>query len=274
MGEPQQAISVFAVSQAIPQRRVVSLDYLMPRLLVSVRNVDEARDALAGGADLIDIKEPRRGSLGQADASVIREIACMIGGRTSLSAALGELLESPGEIPSAGVTYVKWGLSGCGLRNDWPSILAERGAAVRRPNPGCQLVAVAYADWQRSNAPRPSLICEAAMKVSCSAVLVDTFQKDGTSLFSWLTGQELFHIREETRKLGLQLALAGGIDLDSLRAVLEIQPDWVAVRGAVCVNGRQGSLCPDKVRRMARAVHEGAKVRRPSSAVGSSAFSV
>ena len=73
----------------------------MPRLLISVRNVDEAQLALAGGADLIDIKEPLRGSLGQADSSVIREIAFTIGPRAPLSAALGELLGSSGEIPPA-----------------------------------------------------------------------------------------------------------------------------------------------------------------------------
>lgn len=33
----------------------------MTRLLVSVRSAEEARDALAGGADLIDLKEPTQG---------------------------------------------------------------------------------------------------------------------------------------------------------------------------------------------------------------------
>ena len=37
-----------------------------PKLLVSVRSADEARAALAGGADLIDVKEPAHGPLGAA----------------------------------------------------------------------------------------------------------------------------------------------------------------------------------------------------------------
>ena len=36
----------------------------MTRLLVSVRSAEEAEIALAGGADVIDVKEPRRGALG------------------------------------------------------------------------------------------------------------------------------------------------------------------------------------------------------------------
>ena len=46
----------------------------MTRLLVSVRSVEEAEAALAGGADLIDVKEPTRGSLGRADDAVIAAI--------------------------------------------------------------------------------------------------------------------------------------------------------------------------------------------------------
>jgi uncharacterized protein (UPF0264 family) len=42
------------------------------RLLVSVANAAEARTALEGDADIIDVKDPSRGSLGMADASVQR----------------------------------------------------------------------------------------------------------------------------------------------------------------------------------------------------------
>ncbi|MFM7835691.1 MAG: (5-formylfuran-3-yl)methyl phosphate synthase, partial [Planctomycetaceae bacterium] len=38
------------------------------RLLVSVRSADEAVVAATGGADIIDIKEPRHGSLGRPSA--------------------------------------------------------------------------------------------------------------------------------------------------------------------------------------------------------------
>ena len=64
-----------------------------PRLLVSVRDAAEAEAALAGGADLIDVKEPSRGPLGRADAGVIRYVVKAVGGRAPVSAALGELKE-------------------------------------------------------------------------------------------------------------------------------------------------------------------------------------
>ncbi|MCA9058935.1 MAG: hypothetical protein KDA85_10555, partial [Planctomycetaceae bacterium] len=49
------------------------------QLLVSVRNVDECRQALHGGADIIDVKEPRHGSLGRAAWSTIEQIASLLG---------------------------------------------------------------------------------------------------------------------------------------------------------------------------------------------------
>ena len=41
------------------------------RLLVSVRSADEVAAAMAGGADIIDAKEPARGSLGAVDAATL-----------------------------------------------------------------------------------------------------------------------------------------------------------------------------------------------------------
>ena len=82
-----------------------------PGLLVSVRSADEARVALAGGADLIDVKEPR-GSLGRADVDVIESVITEVGGRVPISAALGEWTSWTTAAIPPGLTYVKWGLSG------------------------------------------------------------------------------------------------------------------------------------------------------------------
>ena len=49
-----------------------------PRLLVSVRNAEEAIAACCGGADIIDVKEPLNGSLGRASAEVMESIAASL----------------------------------------------------------------------------------------------------------------------------------------------------------------------------------------------------
>ncbi len=95
------------------------------RLLVSVRDRVEALDALAAGADWIDLKEPRRGALGPVDAIVMREVAAAIGARVPVSTALGELLDGPEvhDLPP-GIQLAKFGLAGCAGQADWPARLA------------------------------------------------------------------------------------------------------------------------------------------------------
>src|SRR5207249_701962 len=60
------------------------------RLLVSVRGPVEARAALAGGADVIDAKDPARGALGAVSAERLAAIRRTVGAARPVSAALGD----------------------------------------------------------------------------------------------------------------------------------------------------------------------------------------
>ena len=44
----------------------------MTRMLASVTGPEEAEIVLAGGADLVDLKDPSRGALGARPVSVVR----------------------------------------------------------------------------------------------------------------------------------------------------------------------------------------------------------
>src|SRR5262245_59562547 len=94
----------------------------MTGLLVSVRSAAEARAALAGGADLIDVKEPHRGPLGAADPALWREVEAEIGSAVPLSAALGELSQHTRSDPrrlGATYRYAKVGLAQALGLGDW-----------------------------------------------------------------------------------------------------------------------------------------------------------
>src|SRR5258708_20746520 len=81
------------LDEVLPRRTACSL--VMIELLVSVRSAAEAEAALAGGAGLIDVKEPLRGPLGRADNAIVRSVIAP-GARTPpVSAALGELRAPP-----------------------------------------------------------------------------------------------------------------------------------------------------------------------------------
>src|SRR5947209_5613388 len=121
-------------------------------LLVSVRDAAEAVAARAGGADLIDVKEPSRGPLGRADVATIASAVQAVGGKIPFSVALGELRECPAAVPDslpAAVRYVKWGLAGLSQER-WDHRLRD----ARRSAVGRCAVVVAYADADRVDAPR------------------------------------------------------------------------------------------------------------------------
>jgi len=107
-------------------------------------------------------------------------------------------------------------------------------------------VAVAYADHQRAHSPALSDVLEAALETNCSVLLIDTFVKDGTNLFDWLPIEAVASLRKATAAHGLQLALAGRITMLDLPALLPLQPDIVAVRGAVCEAGERTATVSEK----------------------------
>jgi uncharacterized protein (UPF0264 family) len=226
----------------------------VPNLLVSVRDTAEAAAAFAGGADLIDVKEPTRGPLGRADADTIAAVVQEVGGRVPVSAALGELRDWPrcggAIVLPANTRYVKWGL--CGLvEGRW----GDRLRGARQSAIGRCVVAVTYADAARVDSPRAAEVVAFAVAEQLSPVLFDTFGKDGPTLLDWLTVDDIASLIKICHDAGVQVALAGSLDADAIRRLGHLRPDWFAVRGAVCDGGRGGTVSETKVRELAELVH-------------------
>ena len=227
----------------------------MSELLVSVRSVEEASAAIAGGAAIIDIKEPANGSLGRADGRVIRDIVHFTGKRRPVSAALGEWTDEGNSAPDAGLTYVKWGLAHCGRNERWRAYFSEQ-IANRTHDP--QVVLVAYADWQCAQAPSVEDVLAVAVGQPGSVLLIDTHCKDAApgvksrpTLLDWLRQGDVFDICARCRQARVKVALAGSLGEVEIRALLRAQPDWFAVRGAVCDGSdRRAEVCAEKVRKI------------------------
>jgi uncharacterized protein (UPF0264 family) len=135
----------------------------MTRLLVSVRDAAEAVDAVAAGADLIDIKEPRAGSLGAAAPETIAEIIRVVAGRRPLSVALGELATGfvDSHLVALEIQFAKLGLAGCATR---ATLAADWQRALSQLLTGTAPVAVVYADWQRAEAPPPETVINSGFR--------------------------------------------------------------------------------------------------------------
>jgi uncharacterized protein (UPF0264 family) len=227
----------------------------MAELLVSVRSVADAAAALQGGAALIDVKEPAHGSLGRASDQTIAEVIQFIAGRKPVSAALGEFRDGSEPFVPPGLAFAKWGLAGCGAEPLWRRDLAAAADRLRHATPGCQLVAVAYADWRAAQAPDPAAVVNFVGEQGWEVLLIDTWQKNGKTLVDWLTGDEVAHLCRRCRDAGAAVALAGSLGPPEMARLRSAEPDWFAVRSAACREGRRdGVICPDRVRRLVRSL--------------------
>lgn len=216
------------------------------RLLVSVRSAAEAAEALAGGADVIDVKEPSRGSLGRADDAVIGAVVACVAGRRPVSAALGDFPVAAA-VPAC-LAYVKWGFAGAGAGSGTEDALK---AELQTPS-AAQVVLAAYADWQRAAAPAPETVAGWAAAAGAAGMLLDTYQKDGRTLLDWMTITELAALVERCRHLRLQVALAGSLTAQHIAQLRGLRPDWFAVRGAACrLGARAEAIDRERVQALA-----------------------
>ncbi len=224
-------------------------------LLVSVRSSEEALAALDGGADLIDIKEPRLGSLGAAEPAVAEAVLDAVAGRTPVSMALGELRDEP-VAAVAGLKFAKLGLAGCGADERWVERL--RAASDRFPA-GVSTVAVVYADWQAAEAPCPDDVLSGARQLDLDYLLIDTFDKTAGNLLDYWPEASLSQFVAMVRGAGLSIVLAGSLSAEAIPRVARLGPDFVAVRTAACRGGRNGLVCRDRVRQLRELLAVGAK---------------
>jgi uncharacterized protein (UPF0264 family) len=260
----------------------------VPRLLVSVRSAQEAETALAGGCDILDVKEPSRGPLGMADRSVIAAVSQVATRSGALcSAACGEAVDflaaqastncdSGFESPISPIEFFKLGSAqlteNANWQNDWKTAyrLAAKqfaSSAEHSPSSRSKAVAVVYADWQRAAVPSPHAILDAVAAVISDAdpeqprfvgVLIDTFVKSSGGLLDCLTVSELEEFADRLRTLvadgpRLFLALAGKLAASDLNRLVSVRPDVIAVRSAACRNHDRQSSVDAEVTRQFRA---------------------
>jgi (5-formylfuran-3-yl)methyl phosphate synthase len=223
------------------------------RLLVSVVSADEALGALAGGADIIDVKDPGEGSLGAPAPSVLAEVVEAVCSQAPVSVALGDLPDLPHTAALAargaalsGAAFVKVGLRGVRSLDRAVAMMRAVADAVG-PGSGTAVIAAAYADAAALDPPALSPACLPALveRTGVAGALVDTFVKDGRGLYEWLSEPEVADLVLRTRRAGAIFTVAGQLRPGEL---CRVAADVVGVRSAVCRDGvRTAELRPELV---------------------------
>ncbi len=220
-------------------------------------SIDEARAALAGGADILDVKNPKEGSLGANFPWAIKAVSELARNAVPVSATIGDLDYKPGTASLAalgaaasGADYVKAGLLGVKTREQADEMLAGITRAVKDFDPKKKVVAAGYSDYERAGSVSPMLLPAAAARAGADVVMVDTAVKDGRSTFEFMDEQKLREFISLGHAEGLEVALAGNIGFQHLELLKRLNPDIVGVRGIVCGGDRKAAIQAELVERL------------------------
>ncbi|MEX3951037.1 (5-formylfuran-3-yl)methyl phosphate synthase [Paraburkholderia sp. EG287B] len=211
----------------------------MIRLLTSVRDLAEAREAAAAGADFIDLKEPRAGALGALPAARVASIVCALREAhpgLPVSATIGDLRAGDHEamthysdaIGRCGVNYVKAGVApGRAARETLERMRALRWTMVPvlLCDDGLDLTLVEYA-------------CE----LGFAAVMADTARKDTGGLFRCVPLAVLDSMVQIARAHEVMVGLAGALRIEHVPRIRALLPDFAGFRSALCKGARTGRL--------------------------------
>lgn len=213
-------------------------------LLASVTGLEEARMALSGGADLIDLKAPTQGALGALPIARVRQVVEVVAGEVPVSTTVGD-----GSLASSQVQAAVRKRAGVGV--DFIKIALPSGsecefclqALARLAGEGISLVAVLLADAD----PDWELIGRIA-EAGGVGVMLDTANKEAGGLPQLLTERELAGFLRATRTYGLFTGLAGSLSAKDAAPLAALGPDYLGFRGALCRgNERTAPLEPQAV---------------------------
>jgi hypothetical protein len=237
------------------------------KLLVSPKDVEEAKAVIRGNADIVDVKNPKEGSLGANFPWVIKSIKELVekegGNGMKMSAAIGDFYYKPGTASlaalgaaSVGADYIKIGLFKIKTREEAIDLLSGVVKAVKGFDPTKKVVSAFYSDYKRINSISPFEIAAIGKEVDIDVAMVDTGIKDGKSTFEFLSEDELKEFVSESRALGLETALAGALKFEDIPALKGINPDILGVRGMVCGGDRNAQVREELVSELRAKVSE------------------
>ncbi|MBQ6220265.1 MAG: (5-formylfuran-3-yl)methyl phosphate synthase [Methanosphaera sp.] len=222
-------------------------------LLVSAINLKEAKEATLGGADILDVKNPKEGSLGANFPWVIKEISDYAINEIILSTTIGDVPYKPGTVSLAalgsavsGSNYIKVGLYGTKNYEEAFEVMQSVVRTIQEYDSNIIVVSCGYADAYQIGSVLPEDIPKVAYDSGCDIAMLDTYIKDGHRLTDHMTKEQLQKFVDSAHNFGLKVALAGSVNKEDISMLKSINCDIMGVRGCVCSGGDRNTGTIDK----------------------------
>ena len=226
------------------------------QMLVSVRDAADAAAAIAGGADIIDAKDPDGGALAPLPSETLRAVVAEVRAARPVSAAIGDVAACKPEsiarsVDGLGLSFVKVGVSDLSDIADATRRATALGRALAATD-GPGLVLATFADLRSQPTGGPFGVIRIAERAGVAGVLLDTAHKVGRTLFDYIAPETVARWVARAHHAGLLVALAGSLGLDDLQLVQSLGADIVGVRGSACHGGRRGRVSAERVGELLR----------------------
>jgi uncharacterized protein (UPF0264 family) len=226
--------------------------------LISVICEQEAVLSLKKEISILDIKNPSEGSLGASFPWVIEKIVSLrneMNPNVVISATLGDWDFTPGAaslaargLASCNVDYIKLGLYGIANQEQASIMLSSVVKSIKNVNDKIKVVAAGYADYKKTNGIDYETLINASRGLNVDSVMLDTAIKDGSTLFDYLQMNQIQDFVKKAHLSGLQVALAGALNLDSIHELFNMnnRPDVIGVRGVLCSDSDRTQCIDEK----------------------------
>ena len=229
----------------------------MTGMLASVTSVEEAQLVLKEGVDIVDLKNPEKGALGALDTNVVVEIVASVDRSILTSATVGDIEPDDPSLKNkitamanTGVDFVKVGLFDSCVTNHFIQVVNQVAGQ------GVKIIVVLFAEniTNLSSLSSLSSLSE-LMKSDISGVMLDTKNKSNGSLCSLLSNQELEEFVSTAKSNQLLTGLAGSLRIEDIASLLDIEPDYLGFRGALCSgHDRVKSIDPKQIKKIRSAI--------------------
>ena len=224
----------------------------MTGMLASVSNLDEAKIALQENVDIIDLKDPSQGALGAVTTEVAQEVVKLVSGQCLVSATIGDLPmqatligKAIATMASTGIDIIKVGVFE-ELTDEVIAALKVQAIEGAKGINGRQftIVVVFFVDKSLDSKKMSDLA-----KAGIRGVMLDTADKTKGNLRTHMEDEELQCFVKQAKSYGLLAGLAGSLKASDISPLLELEPDYLGFRGALCQdNSRIQALNSSSVR--------------------------
>ena len=238
----------------------------MAQLLISIKNVAEALVALEVGVDIIDLKDPSVGALGELSVHETSQIVQAIKERktidlnasnfTLISATVGEqhidlnhLILDIQARSALGINLIKIAVSSLFYVEHFSTQMQHLISS------DLKLIAVFFADK-----PIDFALLDTLKKIGFFGAMLDTQAKQQNLLQVQTTGglQMFTKICHEN---DLKLGLAGSLQTQHIESLIQFNPTYIGFRGGACESlARENNLCRAKVIEIKKLLHSYNKI--------------